>query len=500
VIIANLNLDSLSPKFDRFYCPNPRAPHRDPLCILRSLLLMHLMKISSITDWVQLTRTISFYAILAGFVPDDTPGIGTYYDFMKRLIDGPYQKPCEHIVRPSSYISGSHIRNLYQEKEIKKEALNPYNSQSQVLADKLLNSAQSPRADDFYKILEDMQLLAGLVPSVEQGLIIDLQNITACGDGSILQTAASPNGQPTCHCRANGIRECDHPRSYTSPTAQWCYDHHHDIFIFGDRYYLIATAQNGHDFPLLTIMPHGGNESDFTLSLKAFDRLLKGILENNLNIRIHIFCGDCHHDSYAHYQYLAAKNVLPVIPVSVKTQNSYPHLADNTNITLDTKGHPLCRAGLKMRYHQFNQKKQTHVYTCPVKRPSRKNGKYCYITHLDECPLHQDCDPKSSLAPLIYIKSSDDPRLFPQIPRDSKQFKDIMKQRSACERLNSVIDSYNIDRATRNPKYGLIRLTLVSIVEHAVIHYSESVKHYDSPQALFAETLKQIGVQYFDTS
>jgi len=118
VIIANLNLDSLSHKLDRFYCPNPRAPHRDPLCILRSLLLMHLMKISSITEWVQLTRTISFYAILAGFAPDDTPGIGTYYDFMKRLIDGPYQKPCEHIIRLSTYDSGRHLRNLSQEKRV----------------------------------------------------------------------------------------------------------------------------------------------------------------------------------------------------------------------------------------------------------------------------------------------------------------------------------------------------------------------------------------------
>ena len=75
-----------------------------------------------------------------------------------------------------------------------------------------------------------------------------------------------------------------------------------------------------------------------------------------------------------------------------------------------------------------------------------------------------------------------------------------MKQRSACERLNSVIDSYHIDRATRNPAYGLIRLTLVTIVEHAVIRYMEALKRYDSPKAYIADTLKQIGVHYFDTS
>lgn len=497
VIIANLNLDPLADKLDMFYCPKPRASHRDPLAMLRSLILMHMLKISSITEWVQKTRSISFYALLAGF--NSTPGIGTYYDFMKRLIDGPYHKPCEHILRPSSYCSGSHLRHLQKEKEDKKLSLDPHNSQSEALAKKLLADSQSPRPDDFYRILEDMQLLVGLQPSIEQGLIIDLNNITASGDGSILQTAASAFGRPSCDCKIKGVFECEHPRYYSTPTAQWCYDHHHDIFIFGDRYYIIATTHNGHDLPLLTIMP-GGNESDFTLSLKAFDRLLKGILENNIDLRIHIFTGDCHHDSYAHYKYFAQKNVLPVIPLPVTAQNSYPHLRTDNNITLDTNGHPVCPGGLKMRRHEFNKRKQTHVYNCPVKRPARIDGKYSYTKHMDECPLKQDCAPESSLAPFVYIKRSDDPRLFPQIPRDSKQFKQTMNQRSACERLNSVFDSYKLDNAYRNPRYALIHLTLGHIAVHAAIRYEESVKNYDSPKAYFADMLNRIGVKYFDSS
>jgi hypothetical protein len=83
-------------------------------------------------------------------------------------------------------------------------------------------------------------------------------------------------------------------------TAKWCYDHVRDTFIFGDRYYHLVTTWQGHDFPLLTYM-FGGNQSDYTLSLTAFDRLEKAMRENGLDISIAAFIGDGHHDSYAHY-------------------------------------------------------------------------------------------------------------------------------------------------------------------------------------------------------
>jgi len=41
-----------------------------------------------VTKWVAETRSSSLPAILTGFGPDDTPGIGTYYDFSDRITDG----------------------------------------------------------------------------------------------------------------------------------------------------------------------------------------------------------------------------------------------------------------------------------------------------------------------------------------------------------------------------------------------------------------------------
>jgi len=493
VTITSLNLDPAADILNPIYSPVHRRPHRDVLCMLRALIMMTLLKIKGITEWVERMRAMPLFAILAGFDPDDTPGVGTYYDLMKRIIDGPYQKPCEHIVKRSSLDTGKHLRNIPSEKEQKKDDQNPNQSQSEKLVKELLPKAGQPRSNDFEKVLDDLLFKIGIIPSVEQGLIKGLEHLTVTGDGSILISAASPRGEPTCSCKDEGNNNCEHARSYTSPTATWCYDAYRDTFFFGDRYYHLITSQNGHDFPLSTIMP-GGNESDYTLSIKGLDHFLKTVRENNSGMHIDFFCGDGHHDSYAHYTYLAAKQIFPVIPLSKNSKKSFPHLSDST-LKLDTDGTPLCPAGERMRHLMFDKKKQTHVYVCPVKRNTHRNGKCIYVTHLDECPRKQDCAPQSSLGPLVYIKSDTDPRLYPPLPRDSKKFKEIMNQRSATERCNYLNDTYRVDRAHRNADYGLIRLTLANIVEHAVIRYSEAVKQ-SSENEVFNQIIKQIAPEH----
>jgi hypothetical protein len=445
--------------------------------MLRSLILMTVLRQRGITGWVTWTRFDPLIAILTGFDPDATPGVGTYYDFMKRIVDGPYRKPCqcENRVRRSKYNAGLHKRNLKKEKKTKKNDFDPYHSQSEKLARTLLKNEKEPRPKDMYRILEDLHIQLGVKPNIQEGLISDLQNLVISGDGSILKTAASGNGRPACPCRAEGIYQCDHDRYYTSPTAQWCYDHHRDAYIFGDRYYHLVVTQNGHDFPLLTHMS-GGNESDYTLSLKSFDRFLKAVRENDLSIDVSTFCGDGHHDAEAHYRYFGAKNVIPIIPLSLATKKAYPHLSDDSAIRLDVDGVPLCPAGKRMRRHAYNAKKQKHVYSCPVKRNTHRNHKSMYLFHEDECPRRQDCEPHSPLGPYVHLDVSSNPRLFPPLPRSSRKFKELMKQRSASERCNFINDAFGFEGASRNADYGVIRLTLANIAHHAVVRYEVTKK------------------------
>ncbi len=51
---------------------------RDPQDMLRSLLAMTLSGVPSIDEWVAFLRSFPSLAIISGFTPEDTPGVGTF--------------------------------------------------------------------------------------------------------------------------------------------------------------------------------------------------------------------------------------------------------------------------------------------------------------------------------------------------------------------------------------------------------------------------------------
>jgi hypothetical protein len=62
---------------------------RDPQDMLRSLL-----GVTSIDEWVTFLRNFPSLAIISGFTPEDTPGVGTFYDFFDRLYLMDKDKSC----------------------------------------------------------------------------------------------------------------------------------------------------------------------------------------------------------------------------------------------------------------------------------------------------------------------------------------------------------------------------------------------------------------------
>lgn len=61
--------------------PKPRMPS----CIQRSILLLIEFKVTSYTDWAAQLKINPLYAILSGFDFGDTPGVGTFYNFVNPL-------------------------------------------------------------------------------------------------------------------------------------------------------------------------------------------------------------------------------------------------------------------------------------------------------------------------------------------------------------------------------------------------------------------------------
>ncbi|MFY9216815.1 MAG: hypothetical protein WAO46_00480, partial [Tepidanaerobacteraceae bacterium] len=80
-----LNLDPAIHLLSQRFSSIGRPVKYDPVCILRSLVLMLDLGYHSVTKWVQALRSDDILAVLSGFEPHNTPGVGTFYDFFDRL-------------------------------------------------------------------------------------------------------------------------------------------------------------------------------------------------------------------------------------------------------------------------------------------------------------------------------------------------------------------------------------------------------------------------------
>ena len=75
----------MADKYSKF-SPAPRTPS----CMQRSYLLSIDFKVTSLTEWAAQLKMNPLYAILSGFEPGNTPGVGTFYDFINRLWNSDY--------------------------------------------------------------------------------------------------------------------------------------------------------------------------------------------------------------------------------------------------------------------------------------------------------------------------------------------------------------------------------------------------------------------------
>ncbi|MCD7835610.1 MAG: hypothetical protein LUG83_02930, partial [Lachnospiraceae bacterium] len=147
--------------------PAPRTPS----CMQRSYLLSIDFKVTSLTDWAAQLKINSLYAILSGFEVGDTPGVGTFYDFLNRLWDS-----------DDNHLS-PHIKPL-KEKVKKPEA----------------KGSKTEFLDS----------------SVSRGLI-GPDNLSLAGDGTPAVTSHRERKKRICDCQAKGITDCRCNRYFSQP-------------------------------------------------------------------------------------------------------------------------------------------------------------------------------------------------------------------------------------------------------------------------------------------
>lgn len=485
-----LDLEPARNYLQSLYSPNPRGrPPYDPVCMLRALILMIILGFKGYTLWAKELRSKPRLAVISGFASEskdrvETPSVGCFYDFIDRIIDGKYQKPCQHYIKPSRLNKGKHLRNLNNEKKQKDNDVSQYDSVTQKLKNELQKNKDQTRPDDLLKRLEDILISCAIIPSAKRGMLGDVSKLNLCGDGSALPSGANPYGKPSCNCHKLGIYKCEHDRYYSDASANWGYDSYRECFYFGHSYYQHIVNHNGHDLPVHVSIANA-SETDYTQSMKDLDRLKKSLKEHGIQWKFSHVVYDAGHDSLGNYEYLMDDEINPVIALNPRRGINLSPSGNAQRV--NENGIPVCKAGMLMRLCSYDKKKHRIYYNCPVKRPTNRSGKHQWLKHSDECPLGALCQPDTKMGPVVYVKSTDDPRLYPPLPRSSPEFKRLMNLRSCCERSNSTKKvTYHLgERPCKSDAHYLVRLYIVSIIEHAKAWLAEERKLVgDEPMAL----------------
>jgi hypothetical protein len=222
-----------------------------------------------------------------------------------------------------------------------------------------------------------------------------------------------------------------------------------------------------------------GHVTDFTMGPTSLDRFLKTCTAHELLVTVRAAVYDSGLDAHGIYQFLQAKTITPIIALNPR-RGAHP-APTGTAGQVNDAGVPRCPAGLPMRRHSHNAGQHRIYYNCPVKRPTHRAGEGQWIAHVDECPRQVLCQPHTQMGPVVSVRTADDPRLYPPIPRDSTTFKQLMAQRTGCERSNSFkkVASRLGERPCRSATQFLVRLYLVSLLEHACAWLAEDRKRGD---------------------
>lgn len=452
------------------------SPPYDPQILLRSLLLMAEFGFNSIKKWVRELRSRPVLALFTGTSCEKIPAASTHYDFLQRLENGPYKRRCQHDVK-SSDVRHAKNRKTYDFEERPDDEVEPEHDVEdrkgiiRRFVTETIALEKEPEPRDLTARLNEMLLELGVKVSVKKGIIKDITHLTLCGDGTSIESAGSYDGKRICSCKQEGKHRCKCPRKFSDPDAQWGWRTRPRGYFYGYRMFQLVCPSEHHNLPI-SITLSGAKRHEVLQAVECISRLRKSWPEANIERTAF----DALFDMYPFYEYLQHCGSAYAIPYKQDPPESVVLGCDKTRC--NSQGIPLCKLGYPMLYHSTD-KEDRHVYRCPIKRGSHRDGRYTYIVHGNECELKKLCEDMPSLGPYIRLSTHDDLRIHPTIHRESSEYNELLKLRTSCERSNSMKKEYYKarDLNTRVMSYAFIRLTLISILEHSRILAIQRLEH-----------------------
>jgi len=412
----NADLTAIVPLIRSYYSSSIQgAPPKDAVAMLRSLILMTFKGVTSIPAWVDTLRSDPFFAILSGFIPaclgsskidgldaDTIPGVGTFYDFMDRLI------------RKDRVLHRSNLRRFRRKPKSKQKKNRKMDSPPTTLTERLVkrvikySDAKLPDSIEasLNLILKELFVL----PSLKSGLLGDPQKFNIAGDGTCMPTHASHYGKKVCDCDLKPGENCNCKRKFTDPTATWGWDSYNERYFYGHSFHVFTAAESFYSLPI-HIKCVTGERHDSVTGIFA----LKELVDLYPKIKFYSAAFDSGYDNTYFYFLNQFYNIHPVI--ALNGRNSKPTSHD-AFVKFDDYGIPHGKkCGHKLRNWGLIKKSHRRKWLFPV-----------------QCDSCQKCQASSNQT--FYTPTSDNPRYFGPILRNTKQWKKLYKRRTTTERFN----------------------------------------------------------------
>lgn len=422
---------------DRYsvFGPIPRLPSD----MLRSILVSVEFKITSYTRWAADLKENPLHAILSGFTVGDTPGTGTFYDFHRRLwaieaknISNPLHPPKEKPQKPAKKgekappVEKITVKDLFQKFE--------QQPPSEMKACTLL-----------YNIFGSLFLRH----SAETGLL-DLMDLSLAGDGTPVYTAAQERKKRTCSCLEKGILDCKCDRLYSQPDCNIGWDSHRGRYYFGYDLYMLTASDSENDLPVFPFLsPASRHDSHgFLYAWYSMKQFLPEAVVHKLLL-------DSAHDAMPYYEYCRDHGITPFIDLNGK--GGHPPVYKN-DFTINDKGVPVCREGHAMRRDGTETAKGRTKFKCP---------KISFAGGNITCTCEKPCS-DAKYGRTVHLVLDDNPRLFNDPPRSSKEWKTEYNARTSAERCNKrmKMDYKMEDGRYRSSMMWYCRLFCIMMCQH----------------------------------
>ena len=366
--------------------PRPRTPS----CMQRSYLLSIDFKVTLLTDWAAQLKINPLYAILSGFEVGDTPGVGTFYDFLNRLWDSDSDNLNPH-VRP---VKSKEVKKPKQ-KGAKAESVEKTTVEQlfKTLEQKSFSIDEHPYGSLFRLYQKEF-----LEQSVKRELITP-ESLAVAGDGTPVMTSHRERRKRICDCAEKGITDCKCDRYFSQPDCDIGWDSSRDCFYHGYDLYMIVASDSDSDLPIFPLL-NPASKHDSHGFLETYFRMKSFLPDFHVNKWIL----DSAHDAMPYYLYCRKNGISPFIDLNEKRGIKVKYKDD---FTIGKDGVPVCLAGLKMNHDGTEPSKARIKYRCPL--ASRKNG----------CSCAHPCS-DSKYGRTVHLAMKDNPRLINFPPRDSE--------------------------------------------------------------------------------